>query len=367
MATRSLQELVLVEQTNRIMGTDVSIHLAVSPEEERAAQIAIEAGMAWLHEVERQLTRFHPESDLCRLNRAAGQWHSVSDLLFTAVQEAISAAESSDGLFDPTLLPQLEALGYDRDFSEIAHSAADSPARFTAAPFPGGSWRDIQLDAKRQRIRLPRGARLDLGGIAKGWAADVALQGCLGAFANAIVNVGGDLHLRGERQEGEPWSVGIRDPQYDHLPGQAPNSAIIAFGQGGLATSGATSRWWYHAGTRQHHLLDPRTGRPASLWIHPNGESPDATNPAQLIATATALAPSAARAEVAAKVAILRGYPEALSAVEHAWEQRNTRHAHLPADQEVALLLILGNGEMLMSRNMQEYLNTCAGGGMVWL
>ena len=368
-ATQASQKSLLVEQTNRIMATNVSIHLAVSPDEEAPARAGVEAGMAWLREVDKRLTRFQEDSELCRLNRAAGRWQPVSPLLFTAMQAALEAAAASNGWFDPTLLAQLETLGYDRDFSQVAHTPAEDSADSELPTAPGGKWRGIQLDAQRKRILLPAGTRLDLGGLAKGWAADVALRGCLRAFANVIVNVGGDLRLRGERGPGDPWAVGIRDPQYDHLPDPSPNIAVISFHQGGLATSGATSRWWYHGGQRQHHLLDPRTGRPVHLWMQPDQQAADTAKDAgQLIATATALAPTAARAEVAAKVALLRGYPDALSAVEAAWEQRSERAIQLlPADRDVALLLVMGNGEVLMSRNMEAYLDTCGGGGMVWV
>lgn len=366
--TQPSQKRLLVEQTNRIMATNVSIHLAVSPDAEALARAGVEAGMAWLREVDQRLTRFQEGSELCQLNRAAGRWQPVSDLLFRAMQAALKAAETSSGWFDPTLLPQLEALGYDRDFAQVAHSPAESRSASTSATTPGGRWRDIQLDAQGKRILLPEGTRLDLGGIAKGWAADVALRDCLRAFPDVIVNVGGDLRLRGERAPGDPWAVGIRDPQYDHLPAPSPDIAVISFHQGGLATSGATSRWWYHGGRRQHHLLDPRTGRPLHLWMQPDDAAAEAGGDmGQLIATATALAPTAARAEVAAKVALLRGYPDALSAVEAAWEQRSERGAQqLPADQAVGLLLVMGNGDVLMSRNMEAYLETC-GGGMVWV
>ncbi len=361
------QERRLVEQSSRIMATDVSVHLAVPPDKEASAQAAIETCLAWLREVERRLTRFDPASELCQLNEAAGEWCPVSELLFSAVREALRAAEASAGLFDPALLPQLQALGYDRDFAQLARHADDTAQTDNAVPASSGSWRGIHLDARGRRIRLPEGTRLDLGGIAKGWAADVALKRSLRAFPHAIVNVGGDLRLRGERSPGEPWSVGIRDPRHDHLPGPAPNIAVFTFHRGGLATSGATSRWWYHGGQRQHHVLDPRTGRPAQLWTFPGDDPTEMSDAGSLIATATALAPTAARAEVAAKVALLRGYPDALRAAEDAWEQRGKQATHLQADEQVALLLVLGNGEVFMSKNMQEYLDTCGGGGMVWV
>ena len=360
-----VQEYLLIEQSQRMMATDVSIHLAVPPAQESEARQALEAGMRWMREVERRLTRFDAQSELSQLNQAAGQWRHVSELLFLAVREAVAAAEASAGLFDPTLLALLEALGYDRDFSQLARQAGEGPAAGLTPPAPGGNWQGIEFETKRRRIRLPRGARLDLGGIAKGWAADQALKHLFQPFTNVIINVGGDLRLRGGPQPGQHWAVGIRDPQRDYLPQTADNVAIVSFARGGLATSGATRRWWYQGERRQHHLLDPRTGQPAQLWLPTVAGSQEAAGESSLIATATALAPTAARAEVAAKVALLRGYPAALQAVEDAWGARQNGAAHLRADDRVALLLVLGNGQVILSQNMNDYLET-AKGGAIW-
>ncbi len=352
------QKYLVVEQTRRIMGTNVSVYVAVLPSQEASAQAAIEACMVWLREVDHRLTRFNPTSELCQLNGDSGEWRGVSRLTFTAVQEALAAAETSAGLFDPTMLPQLEALGYDRDFALIGSDANGRPE--TQAAASSGSWQQIQMDARQQRILLPQGTRLDLGGIAKGWAADVALKHYFRSFENVIINLGGDLRLRGRRQPDEEWAVGICDPGQDHLPGPKPNIVTLTLGRGGLATSGGTSRFWQQGNQWRHHLLDPRSGLPANVWISFRGEEEDAS--ARLIATATALAPTAARAEVAAKVALLRGYPDALHAVERAW----AGDAEMKADKGVALLLVLGTGKVVVSANMQDYLDTCGGGGMLW-
>ncbi len=363
MVTRTQQKYLLVQASSRMMATDVSIHLAVTPAQENPARAALQAGMEWMREVERRLTRFDAQSELCHLNEAAGRWQPTSEMLFSVVREAVAAAEQSGGLFDPTLLPQLEALGYDRDFSLLSKQENDRAE--SAGSASAASWRAIQFDELHHRIRLPQGTRLDLGGITKGWAADVALKRFFRPFENVIVNVGGDLRLRGGPQPGEGWAVGIRDPRTDHLP-TGDNIAIVRIEQGGLATSGASRRWWYQGGQRQHHLLDPRTGRPAALWMPPAAKDLEEPGAAQLIATATALAPTAALAEVAAKVALLRGYPEALEAVEAAWSERGSHKTPASAEEGVALLLVLGDGQIALSTNMNDYLATCGAGGAIW-
>lgn len=347
----------LVERTAEMMGTTVSVHLAVEPAQEPAAQGIAERCLAWLREVDSHLSRFRPESELCQLNRAGGRWFSASPLLYAAVEAAVRAAWESDGLFDPTMLPRLEALGYDRDFAQIAHrEVAAAPAE--DAPQAGG-WRGIELDARARRIRLPEGVRVDLGGIAKGWAADLALERYCGACPGALVNVGGDLRARGGPQPGEGWSVGILGPADPSGPDEQRRVATVTFSRGGLATSGALRRWWYVGGVRRHHLLDPHTGLPARLWIDAADDANAVSGPT-LPATATALAPTAAQAEVAAKVALLRGYPAALERVDADWQAYQLRIGVAEPQPPVALLLTLGSGELRLSANLHEYLATWA-------
>lgn len=362
-AARS-SERVLVTRAARIMATDVSVQLAVALEDEADARRAAGACMDWLAEVDARLSRFRPDSELSHLNAAADRWLAASELLFSAVACAMRAAEASGGLFDPTLLPLLEAHGYDRDFSHIAHRETN-PATLerSAAHEPApDAWRDIELDVARRRIRLPRGVRLDLGGIAKGWAADVAMERFCEPFANVLVNVGGDLRLRGGPGDGACWSIGIRDPRREPVDGDPALAdsclAVVAMSRGGLATSGAVRRWWLRDGQRRHHLLDPRTGQPIPLWLDERDDAAHTDGGAPLLATATALAPTAARAEVAAKLALLRGYPAALRAVENAWERHGAVGPDADCDAGVALTLVSGSGEVMLSANIQDYLAT---------
>ena len=354
-------EWIVVEQTRRIMATPISIHVAVAPGDVGAANAVIARGMAWLEALSDRLTRFSTESELARLNAAAGAWCAVSGTLFTVVAESVAAARATDGLFDPGLLPLLEAIGYDRDYNEIEHREI---GRTDDMPFVAGRWRDIELDAQRLRILLPEGARLDLGGIAKGWAADAVLTRHFARYDNVLIDAGGDMRAQGGAKPGEPWAIGIGNPLAPPDEESPANAAVLTMGRGGIATSGAGGRWWYQNGKRQHHLLDPRTGRPIPLWID---ASDDERDTARLIATVTALAPTAAHAEVAAKVALLRGYPEALHRVESAWEARHTAEATPYGDGSVALLVILGNGSVVGSANIREFLSDVGGGGDLWL
>ncbi len=352
---------ILVERRQQIMATGMSVHVAVPPEDEKSAESAIADCLIWLEEIGRSLTRFDPASELSQLNQAAGSWFAVSELLYTVVEQSVAAAEATNGLFHPATLPALEAAGYDRDYDEIAQREIGK----RAAQPPLIDWREIALDPVRRRVRLPVGARLDLGGIVKGWAADVALERFFPGFENVLINISGDMRARGGAQPGELWALGIGDP---HAPSdgedEARNVAVVTLGQGGTATSGATERWWYAGGVPQHHVIDPRTGAPARIWLNTGEPSPEGKD---LIATATAFAPTAAHAEVAAKVALLRGYPEAMGHVARGWKSDRRRPRPPYGDVDVALLLVMGSGEVHVSAHLEAWLDRYGGGGKLWL
>jgi thiamine biosynthesis lipoprotein len=106
----------------------------------------------------------------------------------------------------------LEALGYDRDYQQIARREAGTAWRVQQDAAGPGGWREIELDHATRRSRLPVGVRLDLGGIAKGWAADVALERCFHTFDNVLIDAGGDIRARRGARPGELWAIGIGDP-----------------------------------------------------------------------------------------------------------------------------------------------------------
>jgi thiamine biosynthesis lipoprotein len=176
----------------------------------------------------------------------------------------------------------MEMVGYDRDFAQVGNG--ESVAAPVAAP-PPGDWRALRLDPARRAVMLPPGMRLDLGGIAKGWAAEQAARR-LARYGPALVDAGGDIAVRGARVGGEPWVVGVDDPL---RPGE--HLAILLLSSGGVATSGRDLRRWRQGDVERHHIIDPRIGAPAQTDI----------------LAATVVAPSLHEAEVAAKVVMILG------------------------------------------------------------
>ncbi len=237
----------------------------------------------WFAEWEQQLSRFRPASELMRLNRRGGRPAVVSQPLWEVLQLALEAAEWSDGLVVPTVLDAVLAAGYDRSFDQLARSSAGQrPAGPQNRP---SVWRSIRCLAHGRQVRLPGGAALDFGGIAKGWAADTAARR-LGELGPALVDVGGDIAASDPQLDGSGWPIGVPHPQ---RPDE--QIALLWLAGGGVATSGRDRRRWQVDGVEQHHIIDPRSGHPARTDV----------------LSATVIAPSAADAEVAAKAALILG------------------------------------------------------------
>jgi len=183
----------------RAMGTQIEV--VADPTTDPTSFVAAVAAVEAIFEREEsRFSRFRSDSELSRVNRSAGHWTDVSSPFAAVVAIALDGAERTGGLFDPTVLPALEAAGYDRDFATIEPRDRDVP--ITAVPC--GGWMDIELHDGR--IRLPEEIGLDLGGLAKGWTADLAAAALVAAGSRwAIVDAGatsGWLAMRLRRRSG---------------------------------------------------------------------------------------------------------------------------------------------------------------------
>jgi FAD:protein FMN transferase len=262
----------VVRHAFRAMGTEVELLV-----EADGADAALGAAEAEFHRLEALLSRFRPESELSRLNEA-GALDASSDLV-RLVELALAARGRTGGLFDPTVHDAVVAAGYDRSFDVLP---PDGPAVPAWATCRGGVF------VRGRRIELGPGVRLDLGGIGKGYAVDRAL-GLLAVAGPCLVSAGGDLAVSGT-PAGAVWPVGVALPD---------GRVTVGLESGAVATSGRDRRRWRRGGEERHHLVDPRTGRPAE------GE----------LLRVTALAPTAVEAEVLAKALFLGADPAGATAV----------------------------------------------------
>jgi FAD:protein FMN transferase len=224
---------------------------------------------------ERRFSRFRADSELSHVNAASGRAISVSASFASVMARALDGARTTEGAFDPTVLRAMEAIGYDRDFDEVLAGARG----MLHPPTPCGRWRDVTL--RGHVLRVPAGVGIDLGGIAKGWTADLAAAGALETgLPWVVVNAGGDLRIAGDAPV---IDIAVEDPE-----DRAAEIGRLSIRGGALATSSIRSRSW---GPRIHHVIDPRTGAPAETDL----------------LQVTVTAPTCAEAEVAATAALLGG------------------------------------------------------------
>ncbi|MDX6729448.1 MAG: FAD:protein transferase [Baekduia sp.] len=257
-----------------------------------SAADAVDAGMRMLRTWDARFSRFVAGSELNLLNADPRGAVEASPLMRRLVRAIVTAAYETDGLVDSTLLDDLERAGYRGSFSgnglTLEQALPLAPARRPARGNPSGAWAAVGVDERAGMVLRPPGVRMDSGGVGKGLFAD-ELARALDGHAAFAVDCGGDLRLGGDRP--------ARREVFVESPFEGPRPPLHCFllTAGGVATSGIGRRSWLDAdGAPAHHLLDPSTGRPAYTGL----------------VQVTALAPTALRAEVLAKAALLAGPAE---------------------------------------------------------
>lgn len=218
---------------------------------------AVDAAIARIHEIEDRMSAFLPDSDLAVLRKNAG--HGLNEIhrdTFRVLQKAASFGALTDGAFDVTIRPLTELWGINKKDSRIPSQEEIRIARSLV------DYRDLQLDQNLWSAALARrGQALDLGSIAKGFAADEAGQVLLGrGIKCAVINLGGNVLTLGKRPGGTPWRIGVQNPL---APSGQPIGILSVDGGTSVVTSGSNERFFIREGKRYHHLLDPRTGEPA--------------------------------------------------------------------------------------------------------
>ncbi|MCL2380957.1 MAG: FAD:protein FMN transferase [Treponema sp.] len=213
-----------------------------------------------IREIEGRMSLFLPGSDVSRVNAAAGIAPvRVHGDVFTVIERAARIAELSGGAFDPSIGP-LTALW------DIMGPNPGVPSQEEInAVLPLVNWRNIDLDRERRTVFLTApGMALDLGAIAKGFAADEALAIIRAArLDRAIINLGGDVIMHGARPDRTPWRVGLQTPHADDRTALG----IISGWDMTVTTSGVYERYFVYNGARHHHLLSPFDGHPARTGI----------------------------------------------------------------------------------------------------
>jgi len=281
----------LIERSSKSMGTVIRI-TAWTADEARAVA-AIEQALGEFDRLDRLMTTWTSDSEVSRINAAAGDGKpvAVGDEVLDCIERGLAASRLSDGTFDLTVGSFSGVWKFDEDNDGTIPEAGLVAERRKLV-----NWRDVIVDHAKKTVRLRRaGQRITLGGIAKGYAVDKAAAVLRRAgFENFIVQAGGDMLVSGRKGD-RRWRVGIRDPR-------GARDAFFAAAEvedRTFSTSGDYERFTVKDGRRYHHILDPRTGYPATACR-----------------SVTIMAKDAVTAEVMSKIVFIWGAERGLRLVE---------------------------------------------------
>ena len=239
------------KQTEGIMGTPINVELwSDSKDKARACSQKV---MDEMHRIDKLMSPYIETSELFIVNKnAAQQAVKISPEMFHLIERSLKLSELSEGAFDITFA----SIGYRYDYRR-----GDKPSeQQISETLDRINYRHIQLDSKASTIRFAtHGVRIDLGGIAKGYAVDNGiriLQDC--GIKQALVTAGGDSRIIGDKR-GRPWMTGIRNPRSQD---KNNSSIVIPLSDTAVSTSGDYERYFIKDGVRYHHILSPKTGKP---------------------------------------------------------------------------------------------------------
>jgi thiamine biosynthesis lipoprotein len=291
------------------MGT--RIHVELWAEDHTTGEAAIDAVMREMDRIDAAMSTYKPSSEVSRVNaRAAAAPMRISRELFDLLTTAVEYSRITHGAFDITYA----SVGFMYDFRRHLRP---TEAQIEAA-LPAVNYRNLELDPRRRTVHFSRpGVRIDLGGIAKGYAVDrgIAILQQRG-IRHALVSAGGDSRIIGDRF-GKPWIVGIRHP--DHKDQVIARIPLV---DTAISTSGDYERYFDENGVRYHHIIDPATGHPASK-----------------VRSATILAPTATRTDGLSKTAFVLG-PEAALQIYNSLD-------------DVDAILVAPDGRVLYSKGLE--------------
>ena len=208
-----------------------------------------------LREIENRMSSHLPDSDIVRINNAAGIAPvQVHDDVFTVLEKAVHYAEISGGAFNPAVGPLVSLWGINGDNPRVPSQEEIDTI------LPLINWRDIELNRENNSVFLRKpGMALDLGAIAKGYAADEAEAIIRNArLKRAIIDLGGNIMIHGVKRDNSSWRIGIQDPFHD----RGNYFGIVSGAAQTVVTSGVYERYFEAGGVRYHHIFSPSNGYP---------------------------------------------------------------------------------------------------------
>jgi len=249
-----------------LMGTSVVVE--ASGADAPARKAAIDEAFSAIAEVDRLMSNYRDDSELALINRTAdGGAVTVSDPMLSVLRAAVEVSERSEGAFDVTVGPLVRLWGFHDKKPHVPTSAELEAVR------PLVSYRNLVLDEASHTVRFRRpGVEIDLGGIAKGFAVELAANVLRRYRLSGFVDAGGNQYMLGLPPGKAFWTVGIQDPD-----SAGKLLGTLEMGEGSSSTSAQYANF-LTAGTKRYgHILDPRTLQPAEAVLSVTIISPDGT------------------------------------------------------------------------------------------
>lgn len=277
------------------MGTEVIVSAFLESEEENL----LERAEKIILDFEKRFSRFIVGNELYKLNNFNGNEFEASDMMAELLAEAKKMNKETGGVFDPTIIGSLETVGYDKNFIDIENDGKASNQvdvkKIKQDFLDRGQIKDINISGRK--VFVPKGLRVDFGGIGKGYIVDFLIKSVFKDMKNFWISAGGDLFVKGSDQGKIGWKIGVQDPT-------EPEREIFYINtkgrEMGIATSGIFKRKGIKGGNAWHHLIDPRSGLPVE----------------NNILAVTAISSSAQKADVFAKTVLIMGEKEGVDFIE---------------------------------------------------
>lgn len=224
------------------------------------AELAIEETVLKLNEIDDNMSAFKSSSDISKINMSSGKdFQSVNEDTYSVVKSAVKYSEILEGSFDPTIRPLVTLWNIGKSNESIpAQKEIDEKRKLV-------NYKDILFDDATSSIKLSKpNQAIDVGGIAKGFAADVVKDIFLKHKVNSgIIDLGGNVYALGCKDDGTDWKVGIQDP----FKQRGEFMGIVTVRNKSVVTSGNYEKYFMKDGRVFHHIIDPTTGYPSESEI----------------------------------------------------------------------------------------------------
>ncbi len=248
------------QESIQVLAMDTAMLITTYGERSPAAAYACEDA---IRDLEKQLSRTDPDSEVSRLNASAGEPVEVGEDLGVLLELAKYYHGSTGGAFNIAVAPVVSAWGFTEDSFQVPSQAElDGLLELVQGP----SYIGPRSSGGTICYSLGPGQAIDLGGIAKGYAADKIVKVLQEHdVPRANINLGGNVLAYGDRPDGTPWRVGIQDPA--RADEQNAFAGVLALTDSFAVTSGGYQRYFEEGGKRYHHIIDPSTGYPADSGL----------------------------------------------------------------------------------------------------